>query len=161
MVVDLLLAITQHNLIEGVEDEWLWSSDFFFSFSISSFFFFFVQVFKESISASMEWIQGHKAWKGLAPPQAELLIWFIFQGRLNAKERLRRLNYLNSNDSRCMFCANAVESFEHRFFTCPVSWQVWHNYLQQWNLSCCLSCNPVMFFDEWLSAPFRNFDKKI
>ena len=34
------------------------------------------------------------AWKGLAPPTAEILVWFILQGRLNTKERLGRLNII-------------------------------------------------------------------
>ena len=121
MVGDLLLAITQHSLIERVEDDWLGSFDSSSSFSVSSFS---LQVFKKSFGASTEWIQGRKAWRGLASPLAELLMWFILQGRLNIKERLRRLNCLNSNDSRCMFCVNVVESLEHLFFTYSVSWQV-------------------------------------
>ena len=58
MVGDLLLAITQHSLIERVEDEWLRSFDSSSSFPVSSFS---LQVFKKSFGASTEWIQGRQA----------------------------------------------------------------------------------------------------
>ena len=52
------------------------------------------------------------------PPKAKLLLWFVFQGRLSIKDKLRRLNVLRSKDFRCVLFQRAEENLPHLLYTC-------------------------------------------
>ena len=76
-------------------------------------------------------------WKGLAPPCAEILVWFVLQGRLNSKERLAKLGIIPRGDdlcSLCSLCSSASESVYHLFFKCMLSWKLWMDYIAWWEL---------------------------
>ena len=100
MVAKLFLAINQHHYFEGVSDECRWMFDLFGVFSVSSFS---MQISKTIVVDSIDWLARRKAWKNLAPPRAELLMWFILQRCLNTKDRLLKFNYIGSSDSKCLF----------------------------------------------------------
>ena len=66
------------------------------------------------------------AWKGLAPPHAEILVWFVLQGRLNTKERLMKLNIISTGSDLRPFFSEASETVEHLFFDCHCGWIAVH-----------------------------------
>ena len=61
------------------------------------------------------------AWKGLAPPCAEILVWFVLQGHLNTKERLAKFLIISPTATICPFCVSAFESMDHILFGCMLS----------------------------------------
>lgn len=48
-------------------------------------------------------ISARLAWKGLAPPRAKLLVWFVLQGKLNIRARLVNPNILPPVAAVCPF----------------------------------------------------------
>ena len=100
-------------------------------------------------------------WKKVAPPRAQLQVWFIFQGRLNTKERLFRLGFGGVHDDKCTLCGEEPESIEHMFFSCKVSSKFWYSCCPRWSLSVYLPAQPMDCFLSWLGAPFEKFDKRL
>ena len=100
-------------------------------------------------------------WKRLAPLRVELLIWFILLGRLNTKDHLWRFNCIAAEESLCVFCTNEQESINHLFFACPVAWGFWHNCMRWWSIQFCYPNSALDFFEAWVGAPFRGFDKQL
>ena len=78
-----------------------------------------------SQSISENELVASKVWRGPAPSKAELLVWFLILGRLNTRDRLRRLNVLRINDLSCPLCNSKVESTSHLFFSCKFAWELW------------------------------------
>ncbi|XP_015964835.1 uncharacterized protein LOC107494201 [Arachis duranensis] len=64
-------------------------------------------------------------WRGLVPPRIELFGLFVLLGRINTKERLTRLGVIIHSDNICVLCHKGVETVEHLFLRCEVTWQVW------------------------------------
>ena len=50
------------------------------------------------------------AWKGLASPHAEILVWFVLQGWLNTREKLAKFNIIPPVVAVCPFYCEAVET---------------------------------------------------
>ncbi|XP_016170676.1 uncharacterized protein LOC107613265 [Arachis ipaensis] len=75
-------------------------------------------------------------WKGFVPLRIELFGWFVLVGRVNTKERLTKLGVNILSDSMCVLCTKEIESTEHLFLRCEVTWQVWCKWLralrQEW-----------------------------
>ena len=71
----------------------------------------------------------------MAPPKAELLVWFVLMGRLNIRDHLIRLNVLHGDDDQCVLCKNHAEDLNHLFLAYPISWRVWGPCCQLWGLS--------------------------
>ncbi|XP_016206743.1 uncharacterized protein LOC107647138 [Arachis ipaensis] len=69
-------------------------------------------------------------WKGFVPPRIELFGWFVLVGRVNTKEQLTKLGVNILGDSMCVLCTNELESVEHLFLRCEVTWQVWCKWLR-------------------------------
>lgn len=101
------------------------------------------------------WSQGNgklcmnMAWWGLAPPRAELLVWFILQGKLNTGSRLRQLNILLANESKCPFCNSEEENIHRLFLHCQYSWKVWMNVLKWWNFQFPITATCEQWFEAW------------
>lgn len=60
-------------------------------------------------------------WMGVAPPRAELLVWFVIQEKLNTRNRLRRLNLLSEEEDICPFSKKEKEMVKHLFLHCILS----------------------------------------
>ncbi|XP_016199557.1 uncharacterized protein LOC107640560 [Arachis ipaensis] len=69
-------------------------------------------------------------WKGFVPPRIELFGWFVLVGRVNTKERLTKIGVNILGDSMCVLCTKELESVEHLFLKCEVTWQVWCKWLR-------------------------------
>ena len=72
------------------------------------------------------------------PPRAQLLVWFILQGRLNTKERLFRFGLPEIEDNLCVFCKEEPETVDHVIFGCRCSSRLWYFCCSCSNLSLCL-----------------------
>ena len=101
------------------------------------------------------------AWNGLAPPRAEILIWFVLQKRLNTRERLAMLKIIPPVAAICPFCVAAVESVSHILFDCSFSWKIWSGCFHWWEMNWCCQREPLEFFQAWCGIPFRGIEKKM
>lgn len=72
--------------------------------------------------------------KGLTPPRAELLAWFILQGKLNTRDRLIRLNLLWANEASCPFCSSVEVLIRHLFLHCKFTWSLWTGMMGWWGI---------------------------
>ena len=104
---------------------------------------------------------GKLAWRNVAPPRAQLLIWFILQGRLNTKQRLFRFRFPGVEDELCVLCREEPETIDHIIFHCRFSSNLWYFGCKCWNLTFCMPKDPISCFLTWMDTPFRRFDKKI
>ena len=136
------------RLIDDQSDRVCWSFDKSGVFSVRSFL---EKLILEKDCCVQNSIIVSKVWRGLVPPKAELLLWFVVQGRLNTKDRLRRMNLLSSADYRCVLCFDEDENLPHLFFTCPFSWKVWGACCQWWGIAWVFSDNPAVNFDSWIA----------
>ena len=94
-------------------------------------------------------------------PRAQLLLWFILQGRLNTKDRLFKLGFPDVEDNLCAFCKEHPETVSHIIFGCKYSSSLWYFFCSCWNISLCLLMDSVLCFLSWLNTPFYKLDKKI
>ena len=81
---DLYLAVDHKNLSESdsVRDVRMWTYNKLAPFFVSDFY---LQVTRILGKERNQFSNGKLAWRNVAPPRAQLLIWFILQGRLNTK----------------------------------------------------------------------------
>ena len=104
---------------------------------------------------------ANQVWQNLVPAKAELLVWFLVQGRLNTKERLHRLQVLINNDTMCPICNLGVENLSHLFFSCEFAWDIWSRCCQQWGLSWVVANCPRKNFEECFGAALTGQRKKL
>ena len=86
------------------------------------------------------------AWKGLAPPHADLTAWFVFHQRLNTKDGLYRLKIIQPVKAICPFYKGEVEYINHLFFSCNVSWVLWSSMIKWWNFQWCCQIRVRLFY---------------
>ena len=60
-------------------------------------------------------------WCGLVPHRVEMLTWFIIMGRLNTKDRLKKLNIIRDGE---VFCQEDLKIIHHLYFSCQFSWAI-------------------------------------
>ncbi|QHO18793.1 Putative ribonuclease H protein [Arachis hypogaea] len=102
------------KLAHGREDRVVWKHDKQGIFSTNSFVHVLqVEMAPEDISS---YSFTRTIWKGLVPPRVELFVWFGLIGRVNSKERLRRLGVINEEDSLCILCKVVDENDYHLFW---------------------------------------------
>ncbi|KAK7268945.1 hypothetical protein RIF29_21656 [Crotalaria pallida] len=87
---ELWISLKQVSLDTGGDDKPCWSFDRTGTFTVKSF---------QVASVGNGFISNtvRNVWRGLAPPRAELLVWFVLLNRLNTRSRLKRLGII-SND---------------------------------------------------------------
>ncbi|CAK8565420.1 unnamed protein product [Lathyrus sativus] len=66
-----------------------------------------------------------------ARPRAKFTVWFLLNGKLPTKDRLKKFGVIDS--SGCSFC-DAGESMDHLFFACSGFCSVWREVLGQLNI---------------------------
>ena len=153
-----IIIIEQHSLKPDGEDIFLWRFDSSGSFSSKSF----SSIVKSYVAAnSVGSFYASLAWKGLAPPRAEILVWFTLQGKLNTRERLAILKVIPPVAAICPFCRSAVESIFHVLFVCDFSWIIWANYLCWWEMQWCCPKDPLDFFQAWCGIQLKGLEEKM
>ena len=66
-----------------------------------------------------------RIWTGLAPLKVEVFCWQLLKGRIAVKEQLASRGLIDWNMASCTFCNVEIESVDHLFFTCNLSWNIW------------------------------------
>ena len=155
--MELLLAVNQSPLRVNTSNVRTWSGGKFGLFSVSNFA---LQVNKQLEIASSPPHQGILAWRNVAPPRAQLHIWFLLHGKLNTKVRLYRFGVKGIDDDRCVLCKEEPESIEHLFFGCKISSSLWYSCCERWNISMCLPNQLKACLLSWLGTPFRDHEKR-
>ena len=107
-----MLAVNQYILRENSRDVIVWSGDKSSSFLVSNFV---LQVYRQMAIGSHSSDIGRLAWKNIAPPRAQLHLWFLLHGRINTKDRLFRHGIQGVEDDRCALCKEERETIEHLF----------------------------------------------
>ena len=101
------------------------------------------------------------AWNKVAPPRAQILIWFVLQGKLNTKDKLFKFGVSNVLDDLCIFCKEERETINHIMFGCKYSSSLWYFCCNQWNLAFSLPKDLILCFLTWMDASFYKFDNKM
>ncbi|XP_016168345.1 uncharacterized protein LOC107610874 [Arachis ipaensis] len=137
LVHQLHERLRQVKLSDGEEDNLVWKFDGKWVFSTKSV----VQVLQsETLSEEItSYSFTSSVWRGVVPPRIKLFGWFVLIGRVNTKERLTRLGVIRPSDNICVLCNKEVESVEHLFLRCELTWQVW--------------CSCLRYFGEVWSIP--------
>ena len=105
------------NMVQPVrdrEDQTIWIHHNSGVFSVKSL------INASSISKSVDdelYKLSNKVWKGVAPPKTELLVWFVLIGRLNTRDRLIRMNFIDGSNDKCVLCDEFSENISHLFFS--------------------------------------------
>ncbi|XP_020963842.1 uncharacterized protein LOC110265266 [Arachis ipaensis] len=116
----------------------------------------------ETLSAEiMSYSFTSSLWKGFVPPRIELFGWFVLVGRVNTKERLTKLGVNIMSDSMCILCTKEVESAEHLFLRCEVTWQVWCKWLRSLGRDWVIPGTTKELFESWRGMHNRQQGQKL
>ncbi|XP_016178592.1 uncharacterized protein LOC107621062 [Arachis ipaensis] len=150
-------ALRPINLASDKQDRLVWKYGKEEIFSTNSF----VQVVQsETIPEDITSFSFTRTiWKGLAPPQVELFIWFVLIGRVNTKERLHRFGILRHGDNICVFCKRDVEHIYHLFLGCEFTWQVWCRWLSDLGRAWSIPGSLKEHFESWTGVVNRNEER--
>lgn len=149
--MDILKEVELSN---NTQDKPWWKQDSRGVFSVKSF-------------SKAVWEEGHVMsnlrgiWYGLAPPRAELLLWFAIQEKLNTRNHLRRLNLIRTNESSCPFCENEEKTGRPLFLHCTHTWIIWTNVLNWWKIQIPIAQSPEQWFEIWKGAIEGGFQRKL
>ena len=100
---EMLQIINQYNFMEGLDDTTIWRYDASGEFTCKSFS---LQIFRSAASSLSVYSRARVAWKGVAPPRVEILVWFVLLELVNTKDRLCRFGCIPASDSLCVLCFN-------------------------------------------------------
>ena len=87
-------------------------------------------------------------------------MWLLLQGRINTKERLRRLNLLQNNDIYCVLCGRLEETTEQLFVNCVVSWSIWSECIQWGGIFWTAPNDILCFYESWLATARIDINSK-
>ncbi|XP_016173903.1 uncharacterized protein LOC107616461 [Arachis ipaensis] len=146
------------KLSDGKEDIMVWKFDSKWVFSTKSV----VQVLQsETLSDEItSYSFTSSVWRGAIPPRIELFGWFVLIGRVNTKERLSRLGVIRLNDNLCVLCQKEIESVEHLFLHCELTWQVWCSWLRSLGEVWPIPRTIRELFERWTGMHKRKQDQK-
>ncbi|QHO20170.1 Putative ribonuclease H protein [Arachis hypogaea] len=147
------------RLSSGREDNVVWKFENKGIFSTSSV----IQAIQaETLSAEItSYSFTSSIWKGFVPPRIELFGWFVLVGRVNTKERLTKLGVNILGDSMCVLCTKELESVEHLFLRCEVTWQVWCKWLRLLGREWVIPGTVKEMFESWHGMHNRQQGKKM
>nr|XP_025670460.1 uncharacterized protein LOC112770292 [Arachis hypogaea] len=141
------------------EDSVVWKFDNTCVFSTQSF----LQVIQtETLSDEITSYSFTSAlWKGLVPPRIEMFGWFVLVGQINTKDILTRLGVDIHSDNICVLCHKGVETVEHLFFRCEVTWQVWCYWLRSFGRDWVIPGTMKELFGSWIGMHGRRQGQKL
>ncbi|KAE8678334.1 hypothetical protein F3Y22_tig00111427pilonHSYRG00503 [Hibiscus syriacus] len=67
-------------------------------------------------------------WAKQAPPKVEAFVWKAVRQRISSFVELDKRGVQNLGHCLCILCREELESSDHLFCQCKVSWEVW----QRW-----------------------------
>lgn len=77
------------------------------------------------------------------------------------KERLCKLTAFLLKMLLGVFCLEEIETLDHLFFSCAMSWKLGADCLIWWNMFWCCPKQPVAFLYAWMGVPFFGFEKNV
>jgi hypothetical protein len=77
-----------------------------------------------SISATEHHSSPILLWKGYAPPKMDVFIWLLLNGSLSRKGFLAERRIINYEEALCPFCCKEIETINHLFHICPITWSL-------------------------------------
>ena len=129
---ELLSLLNQSTVVSDVADKVVWVHHISGSYNVKSFFNL---IHSSNGDDSGMHNYANVVWRSLTPPKSKLLLLFLMIGKLNTKDRLQRLNFMQGLESTCALCKVGTESIEHLFCYCPFTWKVWCSLLSWWGVS--------------------------
>ncbi|XP_025692692.1 uncharacterized protein [Arachis hypogaea] len=82
-------------------------------------------------------------------------------GRVKTKERLTRLGVVTNGYNICVLCNKEVESVEHLFLLCEVTWQLWCFWLRSFGREWVIPGTLKELFESWGAMPNRRQGQKM
>ncbi|XP_015969301.1 uncharacterized protein LOC107492758 [Arachis duranensis] len=146
------------KLSDGKDDNMVWKFDSKGVFSTKSV----VQVLQsETLSDEiMSYSYTSSVWQGMVPLRIELFGWFVLIGRVNTRERLSRLGVIRLSDTLCVLCKKEIESVEHLFLLCELTWQVWCSWLRSFGEVWAIPGTIRELFERWTGRHKRKQEQK-
>ncbi|XP_058185636.1 uncharacterized protein LOC131302861 [Rhododendron vialii] len=106
---------------------WRWSSDNHFSVK---------SVYNQWESSGQTGSPGLEVlWKNICPPKVEIFAWMAVQSKVATRSVLVGRNMiLEGQSSSCPLCSLLMETPQHLFLHCQLSWAVWSQILEWWHV---------------------------
>ncbi|XP_016192515.1 uncharacterized protein LOC107633393 [Arachis ipaensis] len=135
------------KLADGAEDHMVWRFDSKGVFSTRSV----MQVLQAEtmLDEITSYSFTSSVWRGVVPSRIELFGWFVLVGRVNTKERLSRLGVIIPSDNICVLCKKEIETVEHLFLLCDLTWQVWCSWLRRFGEAWAIPGTIRELFESW------------
>lgn len=89
-----------------------------------------------------------------------LLFWQVCNNKLASKHNLLLRGVVFSDNGSCQMCLGEVETTEHIFLHCPISWKLWNEMMQTEGLSWVMPSSLSTLAREWNSLAIAS-DKQI
>jgi hypothetical protein len=99
-------------------------------------------------------------WNGYAPPKVDVFIWLLLHGSLSTRSFLAERRIINYEDSHCPFCCKEIETINHLFHWCPITWSLWGRFLNWFGCLGCLHKDPYHHLQEWSGLINGNFQRR-
>lgn len=115
-LMELLHSLSNLQIIEGVPDRRVWTLAKDGRFSVSSFFYSFLQ----STGSSNLWTS---LWKIKAPPRVSAFAWLGLHGSVLTMDNLRKRKVIVIN--AYPLCLADEKIVDHLLVNCRVAWEVW------------------------------------
>lgn len=87
----------------------------------------------------------------MIPHRIVIFTWFALLGKVNTQAKLASLGIILVEESICFLCGNSVESNDHLFIHCLLSYHLWSWWLQLWNAKWVFPLSVRVAIDQWAS----------
>jgi hypothetical protein len=126
-LLDELTILLDTVVLSTTADSWGWRPEEGGEFTVKSTYNTVVSNFIAISQVSLEQQIGFKAiWKCKAPTKVSGFVWTVLLDRVPTRANLFRRQILSeTEDRRCVFCGDQVETTTHLFLYCRVTIQVW------------------------------------
>jgi len=99
-------------------------------------------------------------WNGYAPPKVDVFIWLLLHGSLSTRSFLAERRIIKYEESHCPFCCKEIETINHLFHWCPITWSLWGRFLNWFGCLGCLHKDPYQHLQEWSGLINGNFQRR-
>ncbi|XP_039017025.1 uncharacterized protein LOC120147763 [Hibiscus syriacus] len=100
-------------------------------------------------------------WAKLAPPKVEAFVWKAVLRRVPSLVELTKRGIQNLGRCLCSLCHEQLESSDHLFCQCKVSWEVWQRWCSNWRVVFVCPDNVKSFIIAWENQPVKKTLKSI
>lgn len=137
-------------------DSLIWCPQKSGEFSVKSFS---MELAKSYHNGQIDIIKG--MWRSLVPHRIEIFTRLALLGKINTKAKLASLGIIPADQAACILCDKEVEFVDHLFLHCIRARQIWHWWLEIWELKGAFPSSLRSMYDQWLPPIKGKFFKKI